>query len=263
VLVRLVRFQGRQGLDSMNRGSAYPCGCRQGQTQSTPDYYDTFKELIAILEAYGGQLHDPEAAAPDSAADAFLLLTLEERDVYMRDRYYAALYLRNADSHRFETLRTELSHDFGKGRNEYPVTLTDAHQLLLKRAPPSSRKQPTIPNQRPPHQGGRGNQGGRGSNPGRGPSTSPNPGRGAPSGGPPPGNAGKTFVQVAFCLTQIQNHFPNGIPDHFVLLDSDSTVSIFRNASLLTDIHDVNQCRYPQLTKNRSHHHKCKVFIRP
>jgi hypothetical protein len=42
--------------------------CRQGQAQSTPDYYDTFKELLSILESYGGQLHDPDTAAPESAA---------------------------------------------------------------------------------------------------------------------------------------------------------------------------------------------------
>jgi hypothetical protein len=34
-------------------------------------------------------------------------------------------------------------------------------------------------------------------------------------------------------------HFPNGIPNHYVLLDSDSSVTIFNNAAMLVDIHDV------------------------
>jgi hypothetical protein len=81
--------------------------CRQGLTQTTPNYYDSFKELVSILESYGGQLHDPEAAAPDSTTDLFLTLTIVERDLYMRDRYYAALYLRNADARRYDALKTE------------------------------------------------------------------------------------------------------------------------------------------------------------
>jgi Reverse transcriptase (RNA-dependent DNA polymerase) len=42
----------------------------------------------------------------------------------------------------------------------------------------------------------------------------------------------------------MQNHFPDGIPNHYVLLDSDSTVSIFCNADLLTDIHEVDEPLY-------------------
>jgi hypothetical protein len=40
-------------------------------------------------------------------------------------------------------------------------------------------------------------------------------------------------------MVQTPIHFPNGIPNHYVLLDSDSSVSIFNNAAMLVDIHDV------------------------
>jgi hypothetical protein len=52
-------------------------------------------------------------------------------------------------------------------------------------------------------------------------------------------------------LAQIDHHFPDGIPKHFVLLASDSTVSIFCNADLLTDIHDVDDPLY--LATNGGH----------
>ena len=58
------------------------------------------------------------------------------------------------------------------------------------------------------------------------------------------GRPGQSFVQDAFCLAQVENHIPDGIPDHYVLLDSDLTVSSFRNQDLLTDIHKVDKPLY-------------------
>jgi hypothetical protein len=154
-------------------------------------------------------------------------VTVAERNTYMRDHYTAILFLRNADNTRFEQLKTELSNGFSKGRDEYPATLIDAHQLLLAHKGSTSPKkaQPTTPYRGTRPDSGRGNSG-RGTSPGRG------------------GRTGRTFVQVALCLAQVQNHFPDGIPNHFFLLDSDSTVSIFCNADLLTDIHDVDEPLY-------------------
>ena len=83
-----------------------------------------------VLESYGGKLHDPEEAAPASA-NIGDLADAAERESFMRHRYCATLFLRNADKQRFEQLRTELSNDFSKGRDEYRTSLTEAHQLLL------------------------------------------------------------------------------------------------------------------------------------
>jgi hypothetical protein len=201
--------------------------CRQGASQSTTDYYESFKELLSVLEAYDGQLHDPPAAAPDSA-NIKNLATIKEQDTYMREHYSAILFLRNSDNTRFDELKSELSNGFSKGRDEYPATLIDAHQLLLAHKGTTVTKR--APNNTNHPRGGRYDSGRGGS--GRGTS----PGRGSKSG--------RTFVQVAFCLAQVQNHFPNGIPNHYVLLDSDSTVSIFCNADLLTNIHDVDEPLY-------------------
>jgi hypothetical protein len=202
--------------------------CRQGASQSTTDYYESFKELLSVLEAYNGQLHDPPDAAPESA-NIKTLPTIAERNTYMREHYSAILFLRNADNTRFDELKAELSNGFSKGRDEYPATLIDAHQLLLANKGTTVSKK--TPNTNSHNRSGR-HDSGRGG-PGRGTS----PGRGS-------GRSGRTFVQVAFCLAQIENYFPQGIPNHYVLLDSDSTVSIFCNADLLTNIHDVDEPLY-------------------
>lgn len=99
--------------------------CRQGQNQSTSDYFESFKELLSVLESYGGQLHDAATAAPDST-DFTSLTTDDDKNTFMRDRYSAALFLRNADNARFAALKLELSNDFSKGRDEYPTSLTEA-----------------------------------------------------------------------------------------------------------------------------------------
>jgi hypothetical protein len=68
-------------------------------------------------------------------------------------------------------------------------------------------------------------------------------------GAPPPTNEPAnrfSFAQhsaplnAAIGNVQPQDFFPQGIPKHFVLLDSDSLISIFNNASMLDDIHDVD-----------------------
>jgi hypothetical protein len=63
---------------------------------------------------------------------------------------------------------------------------------------------------------------------------------------PPPSQGGLFFTQLGsttsdtVCLAQSHDGFPDGIPNHFVLLDSDSTVSIFNNPTMLNDIHEVD-----------------------
>jgi hypothetical protein len=206
---------------------------RQGQNQSVTEYFETYKELIAVLESYEGRLHDPEEAAPD--ATLLTGLTVEERDTYMRDRYCAILFIRNADSHRFDGLKAELSNDFSKGRDEYPTNLTDAHKLLATyKCTLTTKRAPAAHAPRHTRSDGRGSGGGRGSSPGRG-----------------GGRTGKVLTQVAMSLAQLDHHFPEGIPQHFVLLDSDSTVSIFCNAALLSDIYHVDEPLY--LATNGGH----------
>jgi Reverse transcriptase (RNA-dependent DNA polymerase) len=197
---------------------------RQGQYQSNNDYYEVVKELVDVLESYGGTFHDPPSAAPPSANISSL--TEAEQIEYMRNHCLASFFLKNADPHRYGKLKTDLAEGFSQGRDEFPSSMTAVLQLLSSRFPhtpirPASNQQH---NRAPSVNGGRG--GGRGSQPGRG------------------GRSGRTFVQVALSLAQVENYFPDGIPAHFVLLDSDSTVSIFCNSDLLVDIHEVDEPLY-------------------
>ena len=206
---------------------------RQNQGMTTPAYFDTFNELLTSLESHGGRLHDPLEAFPKDPVLA-ALTTADERQTHIRERYCAAHLIRNSDNSRFLELKNELATSYLRGRDEYPLTIAAAQSVLLKYEQQlgpivqKTNRTPTGPNTR-------GNPGGR---------FTPNPrGRGL-SAGRTGGQTGRSFVQVHFCLAHIDQHFENGIPNHYVLLDSDSTVSIFCNADLLTDIHEVDQPLY-------------------
>jgi hypothetical protein len=241
--------------------------CKQGQNQSTHDYHDTFKELLSVLESYGGKLHDPITAVPTVLAEATAdKLDHNEKNKLMRERYSAALFIRNADGVRYGPLRDALSNAFGLGRDEYPTSLVDAYQLLLTR-----KGATTQPNDRSSKHSGRGfGRGGSGRENGRDGRGYQGRGRGSGKGAGPPtnpsprSNVGKAMVQInapqsvengtakfllaqtgvlqhtAIGLAQTPDHFPNGIPNHFVLLDSDSSISIFNNAAMLDNIHNVD-----------------------
>jgi hypothetical protein len=122
---------------------------RQGPNQSTHDYHDTFNEQLAVLESYGGRLHDPIGAAPPKlAAKIAAQKDPKEKDALMRNHYVAVLFLRNANPSRYQPLREELKNDFTKGRNEYPTSVTAAYQMLLSRtkdlAPPKPEAQKPV-----------------------------------------------------------------------------------------------------------------------
>jgi hypothetical protein len=143
----------------------------------------------------------------------------------MRNHYAAALFLRNADHARYEALREELKNDFSKGRDEYPTSVTAAYQMLLGRDKGAASSQSGSGKGRH-NSGGRNSGRGSGAKGGRSPSGR---GRGQEQGRgtqTPPAtvSSGKNFTQTTgYSMAQTQAHFPDGIPNHYVLLDSDST----------------------------------------
>jgi hypothetical protein len=103
---------------------------KQSGNQSTPDYRDAFKELLSVLESYGGKLHDPINAVPTTLAKA-TGLSAADKDALMRNHYVAALFICNANGARYGALHVALSNSFVLRRDEYPMSLVDAYAMLL------------------------------------------------------------------------------------------------------------------------------------
>lgn len=198
---------------------------KQHATQMTSDYYDSVMDLVDVFEAYGGQLHNPAegvmGAAELNGANADAL------NDTMRQRAIATLLLENADEARFSDMRQQLRSNFSRGADQYPRTANEAYQQLLSHHDDSTVK----PKRRDRNRNGRGG-GGRG-------------GGGRNSGGRGSGNGRGEREVRHFALsehaTATTNHFPNGIPSNNILLDTESTTTIFCNGNMLSDIHDVDR----------------------
>ena len=112
---------------------------KQGANQNTTDFYEVFKELVAVLESYGGRVHHPAAAAPGDGTVIASVGNDKAQDAYMREHCLAATFLHNSDNARYGQLKAELSNDFTKGRNEYPVTLVGQARCYSATSPQTNR----------------------------------------------------------------------------------------------------------------------------
>jgi hypothetical protein len=124
------------------------------------------------------------------------------------------------------------------------MSITAAYQMLLSRDKGAGSSQTGTRkghhnNNGGGRSGGRGNGSGGGCAPhGQGQGQGQEQGRRMQS---PPATVTprKNFTQATYSMAQMPMHFPDGIPNHYVVLDSNSSVSIFNNAAMLVDIHNV------------------------
>ena len=226
---------------------------RQGPGESLSDYLQHFRYNVDVLEHYGGQV----------GADPGLLTMVEEEDDELtgelefaraaKDRLLAIQFLHNADGKRFGGLLVDLENQHSRNTDQYPRDLASAYSLLVSYRPP---KVPT------PSQPASENA-----------SSSSGASSGAPAtsdglqfvqnGLPVPGTDGILHENVKCYRCKGFGHYANGcpvspdelqllqsttssgfsfaqaavsLPKSWVLLDSQSTVSVFCNRSLLMNI---------------------------
>ena len=195
---------------------------RQNQHQTTSDYYDTLMDLVSVYEAYGGQLHNP---ADNILTDGdYAQMTTEQLDAAMRDYAIATIIIENSDDARYSALKKDLRNHYSRGTDQYPRTGTDAYAQLIAHHDDSNMKR--RPNRKPDKGGGgRGGKGGRNGG-GRG-------GRNNNS------STGTSVSQITLAQT-VSDHFPTRIPSNCIMLDSESTVHVFSNANMLSNIRDAD-----------------------
>lgn len=222
--------------------------CRQKSDETVAVFIDNVRNWASVVENYGGQVAEtprvPAGAAALSADAA-------------RERTLATLLIMNADPARFASLQNDLANKFILGEDKYPVDVLSASYMLTNyKPPPAPKAAAAAAVTRPPAAAAASPEaaaltfvqtapvpGTNGSlfpditchkchRPGHYADVCPGCSTPAPAASPST-TTGTTLVQHAFVLAQSD---ASGIDPNWILLDSQSTVSVFRNPSMLTNI---------------------------
>jgi hypothetical protein len=244
------------GYVSMLDATAGFLNCRQQPGQSADSYLEALKSHTDTIEYHGGVLALNPKLAPERKTNG-TKYTEEERTKIARDCTLAAALIRGSDPTRYGTLVADLANQYSKGKDEYPTDITSAYSLLVNYRTPVNATR-----------GNRHNNGGAATTSSGTTTTTSSessamtfaqqgaaavPGTNgvlhegvtcyrcngtghyacdcpAEHGAPPA--TGTTLLQYGFMLAQ----GVSGIDPTWILLDSQSTISVFRNPDMLTNI---------------------------
>ena len=222
---------------------------KQGQHQTNDSYLATMHGWVETIKSYGGTMAENVALIPKIDKDG------NERDeatqaMLARDKTLAVALIHGADLHHYRTLIQELANATAMGVDNYPRDMTAAYGRLLVnyKTPWNLQAKRTL---LPANDG---------SNQDREEGL-----MFAQQGGPVPGtngvthndiecfkchqighyasnspDEGKSGVLLIQC-TLTQSECYNGIPKTWILLDTESNVSVFNNPKFVTDIRQSNQ----------------------
>ena len=225
--------------------------CKQTTEQTTEEYLENLTLWADTIEYHGGTFVENYHLAGTHNTDGSPR-TEDERRSAARDETLAMALIRGADPSRFGTLIAELSNQFARGRNEYPTDLNSAYSLLVnyrtptntrprnstgsdnansqrtsQTSPASEESAMTFAQQSTPAVGSQGGHTSAQS------STDPTTVTPAPNSSAVSVNTGTTLVQYAVMMAQSN---AQSIDPNWVLLDSQSTISVFRNKNMLRNI---------------------------
>ena len=227
--------------------------CQQKQGQSADEYLETLQGWADAIEYHGGTVAENHTLIP-AKDDQGKTLTVDERKAIARDRTLAITLIRGADPTRYGTLIAELSNQYAMGKDEYPTDISSAYSLLVNYKTPTNARGRNFPPQAP-------------SAP---PSTTQQPTSEAsgitfaqavaghngvvhdsvtcfnckkvghyvtdcPSERKEPTKSATSLLQYAYMLAQTKQP-ATGINPDWILLNSQSTISVFMNPNMLTNI---------------------------
>jgi Zinc knuckle len=241
--------------------------CKQLQGQTVSEYLEVLRGWVDTIEYHGGSVSEEFSLIPatDMAGKA---VADDVRKVMARDKTLATMFIMRADPTRYGTLLADLSNTYAMGKDEYPEDLSAAYTLLVNYVTPANARvrevvrtthTPVVP-QTPeatamtfaqkaalkPGTNGLTHEGVTCYN-------CQDAGHYAvdcPSGT----NNGTTLVQHAYSLAQTK---ASGLDPSWILLDSQSTVSVFMNPDMLQNIRKSDKVL--RAITNGGHQDSCMI----
>jgi hypothetical protein len=235
--------------------------CKQLVGQSADEYAERLIGWTETIETHGGAVaaNFKLIAETDPAGN---VRSPETRLALARKRTIATALIRNADASRYGTLITDLANKFARGKDEYPTNIASAKSLLVLYRTPTNAPAPRIGAQRtqpaPTSASAASTETNASATTLAQRATTPVAGtdgvtrttvtcflcnqaghmQGECPTGQPPANivCGTTLTQYAFVLVQAAREGEHGIDPDWILLNSQSTISVFKNPSFLTNI---------------------------
>ncbi|KAI2506456.1 hypothetical protein MHU86_7971 [Fragilaria crotonensis] len=176
----------------------------------------------------------------------------EDRQNRAYDKTFAIALVTGADPSKYGTLIAHLSNQYAMGRDEYPCDETAAYNLLVNYRTPENAARPRTSNNHHSSPATPATPAGSGITFAQHGAVAGNNGlthdgiecyhchsighyaSNCPTVSDTTVTSGTTLTQYAYMLAQAQN--ASGIDPEWILLDSQSTISVFNNASMLTNI---------------------------
>jgi hypothetical protein len=116
---------------------------RQGAQQSTHEYMKEFQAIVQVLEHYGAAI-GADGPYLDSAKEKLkttLLKAVSDKEILEKAMAAAKLksiatgFMKRADKRRYGALWSDLENQFTRGQDHYPDDLTAAYHMLLNYQP--------------------------------------------------------------------------------------------------------------------------------
>jgi hypothetical protein len=233
--------------------------CKQDIGQTNDVYKAILRGWADTIEYHGGSVAEDFTLIPEKDANGVKRSEVERKDL-ARDRTLSLLFIRGADPTRYGTLIAELSNWYAMGVDKYPSDLEVAYTLLQNYTTPanavekvSKKPAPVAPSPAPEVSALTFAQRAAAVKvPGSDGVTHENitcftcqsighyasvcPGL-APPDKPAVAKGATTLTQLAIMLAQA-DRTPVSLDPNWILLDSQSTISVFCNSDFLTNIRD-------------------------